>query len=483
MSASGRGGQGLLRGTIQVYLAEMLIMPVGLLVTAYLTRRLGPESFGVFSLAITVIAWIEWSVSSVFARATFTLVAGVDDWRPLGTTLVRQHLLLSLVMMVAVWIFSRPVASALRAPELAWLLAVLAVDIPLFSLSQAHRNLLVGLGCFRERAYTSVARWTVRLALVVLLVELGLSMTGAVLASIGASAAELAVGRVFIRPALFGHSSFPKRALYGFAAPLFFFALVMRVFDKLDLFAVRVLGGTLAQAGAYGAAQNLALAPGVFAQAFAPLLMATLGRRLAAGDLEGARAAARDAMRVTLLLLPFAALAGGAAPAIVLTCFGPSFAPASTLFAVLLAGAVAGVMISVATAILTVAGKPGWTVSLTAPLLPAAVVGHLLLVPRFGALGATIVTTGLAVACSGAAVAAVYKVWGVAPPQATALRVVVVSAAAGTAARLWTTPGLSLVFELVALVGGVAAALLLMGEASAQERAALRSRPWLAQLY
>jgi O-antigen/teichoic acid export membrane protein len=481
MSASGSSGQGLLRGTIQVYLAEMLIMPVGLLVTAYLTRRLGPEPFGIFSLAITLITWIEWSVSSVFARATFTLVPRADDWRPLGTTLIRQQLLLSLIMMAAVWLLSIPIARALEAPALAWLLAVLAVDIPLFSLSQAHRNLLVGLGCFKERAYTSVARWAVRLGLVVFLVELGLSMSGAALASIGASAAELAVGRVFVRPSLFAHSSFPKRALYGFAAPLFVFALVMRVFDKLDLFAVRGLGGTLAQAGAYSVAQNLSLAPGVFSLAFAPLLMSALGRRLAEDDREGARAMARAAMRATLLMLPPAAVAGGAAPAIVLTCFGSPFAPAATLFAVLVVGAVAMVMISIATAILTVAGKPGLTVTLTAPLLPAAIIGHLLLVPRIGSLGASLVTTGLALACAGAAVNAVYRVWGVAPPVATAIRVVIVSVAAGAAARLWTTTGPALVFELAALVVGVAALLLLMGEASAQERAALRARLWLAQ--
>lgn len=481
-SDSGRGDQGLLSGTIQVFLAEMLIMPVGLVVTAYLTRRLGPEAFGVFGLAVTLVTWIEWSVSSVFARATFKLVAEADDWRPLGTMVVRQHLVLSLVMMVALWMLSIPVARALGAPALAWLLAVLALDVPLFSLSQAHRNLLVGLGRFKERAYTSVARWTMRMVLVLLLVGLGLSTTGAAVASIGASAAELVVGRAFIRPKLFGHSSFPRRALYGYAAPLFVFALAMRVFDKLDLFALRVLGGTLAQVGAYSAAQNLSLAPGVFSLAFAPLLMATLARRLAEGDGEGARALAREAMRMALLLLPFAAVAAGAAPAIVQTCFGPSFASAATPFAVLVIGAVAVVMISVTTAILTVAGKPGWTVTLTVPLLPAAVLGHLVLVPRFGTFGASIVTTGLAVVGAGAAAAAVYTVWGVAAPHATALRVTIVAAAAGAAARLWTTSGLMLVFELIALALGVVAALLLMGEASAPERAAFRARvPWLAQ--
>ena len=481
MTAASGGAQGLLRGTIQVYLAEMLILPVGLLITAYLTRKLGPEAFGVLSLALTLITWIEWSVSSIFARATFTLVPRAEDWRPLGTTLIRHHLLLSVAMMVAVWIFSIPAARALRAPDLAWVLPVLAIDIPLFSLSQAHRNLLIGLGCFKERAYASAARWIVRLVLVVLLVELEFSMMGAVLASIGASAAEFATARLFVRPSLFAQSSFPPRTLYAFAAPLFVFALVMRLFDKVDLFAVRLLGGTLSQAGAYSAAQNLSLAPGVFALAFAPLLMAALGRRLADGDGNGARVVARESMRATLLLLPFAALVAGAAPAIVVTCFGPSYAAAAPVFAVLVIGAVALVMVSVATAILTVAGKAVLTAILTAPLLPAAVIGHLLLIPRVGPLGASLVTTGLALACAGAAVSAVYRVWGVAPPSATALRAAIVSAGAGALARLWTTPGPELVLALAGGAVAVIIALLLTGEATARERHALRVHSWLAR--
>jgi O-antigen/teichoic acid export membrane protein len=52
----------------------------------------------------------------------------------------------------------------------------------------------------------------------------------------------------------------------------------------------------------------------------------------------------------------------------------------------LIFGAVALVMISVAMAIATAAGKPRWTLILTGPLVLLAVIGHLLLIPRFGAV-------------------------------------------------------------------------------------------------
>src|SRR5207248_7144370 len=74
------------------------------------------------------------------------------------TLSLHDALPICLIIMGTVWALSIPVARGLGTPALAWLLAILALDIPLFSLSQAHRNLLVGLGRFKERAYTSVAR-------------------------------------------------------------------------------------------------------------------------------------------------------------------------------------------------------------------------------------------------------------------------------------------------------------------------------------
>ncbi|MBA3316502.1 MAG: oligosaccharide flippase family protein, partial [Gemmatimonadales bacterium] len=100
-----------------------------------------------------------------------------------------------------------------------------------------------------------------RLLLVVLFVELGRSIEGAVLGSIGASLIELAVCRFFVRPAFSLRAAFQVGKLWGYAAPLLLSAVALRLYDKLDLVALTALGGTPEQAGHYGAAQNLAILP------------------------------------------------------------------------------------------------------------------------------------------------------------------------------------------------------------------------------
>src|SRR5205809_765178 len=85
-------------------------------------------------------------------------------------------------------VLSGPIAALLGTPALTGRLRLFAGDIPLFCLAQAHRNILVGLGEFQQRALAAAARWTSRLVLVLLFVGLGWSIDGAILGSIGASA-------------------------------------------------------------------------------------------------------------------------------------------------------------------------------------------------------------------------------------------------------------------------------------------------------
>ncbi len=459
----------MLEGTLRVFLAEALLLPTGLLTAAFLTRRLGPGGYGLFTLAATVVIWIESNISSVFARATVKFVGEAEDWRPIGDAVVRLHLIASGGAALLLWLFATPLATLLNEPVIATYLRLFALDIPLFSLAHAHRHILIGIGGFRQRALASAGRWIARLLLIVFLVEMGLSVPGAILGSIGASLVELAIGRFYVRPSLSRRSAFPLQQLWGYAAPLFLAALSLVLYNRLDLLALKVLGGTAAQAGIYGAAQNLSLAPGIFALSFSPLLLSTLSRVLQAEDGRPAKELGRDAMRVAIGLFPLAGMTAGAAPEIVGLIFGPLFLPAAPLLAYLIFGAVAMVMISVTTAILTAAGKPGWTFALTGPLVPLAIAGHIALIPRSGALGAALVTTLFAGLGALAAVVAVYRIWQILPPEGTLWRSTILCGLAYALAALWPTPGLLLLLKLPAIGLSILLAYLLLGEFSPGE--------------
>jgi O-antigen/teichoic acid export membrane protein len=452
------------------------LVPTGLVTAAFLTRKLAPEGYGLFAVAATLVAWIEWSISSIFGRATFKLIGEADDWKPIGAAVARLHFALGGAMAVALWLCAGLIATALKAPALASYLRLFAIDIPIFSLAQAHRSILVGIGGFPQRAMATAVRWIARLLFIIILVQAGLSIPGAIIGSIGASLVELVYCRLRVQPPLFGRINFPLRPLWDYAVPLLLYATSMRLLDKLDLFMLQGLRGRTSETGMYGAAQNLTLLAGLFSLSFSPLLLSTLSRMLGTGDIDLAHRTGRDALRVVTGMLPFAAMTSGAAQEIAVCVFGETFRAAAIPLAVLILGSIGFVAISVATAILTAAGRPTWTVLLTAPLVFASVAGNLWLIPKMGPLGAALVTSLVGGMGALAAVMTVYGVWGVGVPIATFVRSLLISAIAFALAATWPVSGFFFLAAKLSAIGLlVPFGFFVLGEFNAAELGAARA--------
>lgn len=459
-----RGTRHILGGTIRVFTSEALVIPTGLATTIFLTRSLGPESYGLYGLAVSIIIWIEYSICALFSSTSLKFIGESGDWESIARTVLRLYLLVSVAAMVCLWLFSGAIGELLNAPGLKHYLSILAVDIPFYVLATAHRQILIGIGKLRERAFASMVRWIARLVFIVLLVELGLSVEGAILGIIGASALELAVGRYYLRIPFFGHSNFDLRKLWGFAAPLFLFHMSMRLFEKMDLFFVKGLGGSDEQAGIYVAAQNLSMMPGLFAMSFSPILLATLSRLLGEGDSGTAIHLMRNSFRAVLMLLPFAALTAGASGELTALVFGNEYRASAPILSILIFGTIASVFISLNYAILTASGRPGWPLLLTAPVVLAALPCYYLVIPRAGMTGAASVYALTAWLGAGVMVSAVYYLWRAYPPGRTFVRTVLISGAAFACAYTWHTPGIMVILKLSLISAGVLISYYVFGE-------------------
>ena len=457
MKPSPPKGRHILVGTIQVTLGEGLILPTALVTTAFLTRRLGPEGYGLLVLATMVVVCIEALIASLLEHSTVKFVGQASDWQPLAAAISQLFLWTSLAATVLLWLLAGPVAAILGEPLLAKYLKLISLELPVFGLAQAHRNVLIGLGAFKERALASAGRWLSRMVFVILLVALGFSIEGAIWGSIGGCLVELVIERCYIQPSLWPSSKLPLTGIWSYALPLFFSGLAMQLFLKTDLFLLKALGGSAAVAGYYGAAQNLSLVPCILALALSPLLLSTLSRMLRDDQAAEARAMSGKSLHAVAALLPLVALTAASADEIVVLVYGDTFLSSGPLLAVLVLSGLFLVLISVATAILTAAGRPLFSVWLTGPLVPLAALGHVLIIPRFGALGATWVTTTLAGFGAAAGVLAVYRTWKTGLAAYTLLRSLFLSVTLYFLASLWPTPGFLVLLKLA-----IASLLLLM---------------------
>jgi O-antigen/teichoic acid export membrane protein len=454
----------LVSGAVTVFLAEGLLLPTGLLTVAFLTRAFGPAGYGQFSLAAMVVTWIEWGITATFSRTTVKFVSEAVSWRAAAALVLRFYLAVSCVAAGLLWLAAPRVAALFNEPVLAGALRLFAFDIPLFSLAHAHRYILIGIGDFRPRALASGGRWVARLILIVVLVGMGLSLSGAILGSIGASLVELLIARAFVPTSFLLRSPLPTREVIGYAVPLFLSTLSLRLYDKLDLFMLKLLGGTTAQLGIYAAAQSLTIGVGLIALAFSPLLLSSLSRMQLEGQADLARRLGRDAMRVAIGLLPLAGMTAGAAPDIVRLAFGTAFLSGAPLLGILMCGALAMLMISVTTTILTAANRPAWALATTAPLAPLAVAGYVAVIPRFGLVGAATVATGCAAVGAVATMVAVNRAWRIAAPLGTLTRSAVIGWATYALAAAWPAPGPAVLLKLAAIASLAVLAFVLGGE-------------------
>ncbi|NOT08234.1 MAG: teichoic acid transporter, partial [Gemmatimonadales bacterium] len=218
----------------------------------------------------------------------------------------------------------------------------------------------------------------------------------------------------------------------------------------------------------YAAAQNLAVAPGLFSLAFSPLLLAALGRHTRQGATERVRLVARDALRVAVGLTPFAFLVAATSGEIVELVFGAAFRDAGPLLALLFAAGIAVAVSSVAASIAAAANHQRAAGRLGLTLVALAIAGHLTLIPRWGAEGAAVATALSALVVAVASLGLVYRTWRLSAFP-TLVRGLVLGGLLYLPALSWTTPGIWLVVKLALLSAVALAGYRVLGEFTPEE--------------
>jgi O-antigen/teichoic acid export membrane protein len=448
----------LTAGGVIVLAAEAMALPVAFLLAAFLTRRLGPSGYGLFTLASVIVAWIEWTVGSMLSRAIVreASVAGHDT--RVASAALQLNLIVGGGAASLVWLAAPSFGWLVSEPALIAPLRLLSLDIPIFAATMAHRSLLVGAGEYRARAALAAVRWLARLTLVVAFVATGWSLNGAIAGCLLASLGELVAARIAIRPRLFNRPGAVLARLLGDALPFLALGLTLRLFDRIDLLMFKTLGGSTAEAGVYGAAQSVAMSFSVISVAFPPLLLATLTRLNEWGDRQGAADIASDALRVVAWLLPLAGIAHGAGPQLATWLFGPAFQSGGSLLGLLIVTAIAQIAVAVVIMTLSAAGMPNAFLGPAVAMLGCAVALGATLIPRYGAAGAAAATCAPALLGAAWALRLAWKGASVAPPLAGVARSALAAIAAGAVCRL-AAPALPLVLTLG--IGAVVAAVVL----------------------
>ena len=469
----------LFRGSARILTAEALAFPCGLILTSILARKLGPAVFGKYVLVVAVVTWLEWTLTSLFSRASIKLVGQEQKGENVAKTALYLNIFTALLFSAALFLSSELIARKLGEPSLVVYLRLFAIDIPLWGACQGYRNILVGREAFRERAWLTAIRWISRTLFTIIFVLISPTMFSAISGWVLSSVAELLLALKFVPPS-FGKANLRQNVLkiLAYAAPLSLLSLVLRFYDKLDLIILKWLGASAEVAGIFGAGQNVSRGIGLLSLSITPPLLATVSRLIANGEKVEFVKLTGNVYRGLLLLIPLAALGVALSPELILFIFGRPYAPAIPLMQPFIYSAFFLLTISISNAILTGSGRPALAFVLTLPILPLAIVGHLSFIPIYGAAGAANVTLFSSFVIAFVSTAFVLRTGKIVFPMFTFLRTILIACFVWLTIGNWHAPGWMVGAKLLAGAIAIAVLLWITRELKANDLARLRAVLW-----
>lgn len=455
------------RGTMLGIAGQVWHLAAAFLLYAFLARRLGPAGFGDWKLALSVLNWFELFVNAGLVKVVTKAIAERPDDSP---TIVRGAYLgqgvLALVLLAAALIAAGPIAAGLGDPDIAYLLRLSALDIPLYAAFMLAASILLGVQRFERHALAMTVYATAKFASIAALVWFGFSVPGALVGNAIASVVGFAV--TFTPwPVRLGGRRMPSeetRAMAPLAVPFLTQNLVEGVAVSADLWFVKRLAASAATVGLYGSAATLAEVPLFLFVGLNRALFPSIARVQAEGDTvmvaRFARQGVRLAIMVTVLGVAVIAATGRQALTFV---YSEEYAGVFVPLAILMVAACGRTVWSTCTDVLMVRNRRRTALG----ILGAAVLAELpllwVLTRGYGSVGAATavaITSVLAAVASGVALRDLLG----ARLLSTLLRSVVAAAAVGVVLHFVAPPPAALVlaYPVAGLV--YAAFLWLLGE-------------------
>jgi O-antigen/teichoic acid export membrane protein len=439
------------RGTVLGFLGSAISLPTGLLTAAFLTRKLGPENYGILTVTATLIVWVEVVLTAGFNRAAIKFISESKNHEPISTKFLQTQTLLGIISAALVIALAPAIAAWLNTPEMTVYIRAYALSIPITAVSSIHVSLLIGLGRYGQRAVLNAMYWIFRLILIYWFVGARPTVTSVVWANIAALALVLLWARVYVQPSLFIRSDFPIKNIWDYGWPMFLFTIGMNIFGQLDLFFVKAVCMPPETAGYYSAAKNLTILPALFTASFTPLLIGKLAVLSQENQHQTARDMSQKSIHFMICLLPFAAMASGSSTEVVSLVYGKAFLPTSRLLAILIFAALGIAMIAVTSSTLVAAGRPVLNLMAVFPILGLSILCLFIWLPRFGATGAAFTINVLAWIGALINTMVVSKIWNIKISIWLAIRSVVVGGVIYFFASAWKVGGLFILLKLPAL--------------------------------
>jgi O-antigen/teichoic acid export membrane protein len=454
VSALPAAGRKVARPVVQLLMARTVFLASGMVVSIILARALGPATFGVYGVIISVLTWTQLLLNGGIPGATAKLLAQRPEHAaPIEQTARVMLISGGLALFAVGWLAAPMLTRWLGIPSAAGVLRVALLDLPLMAAYFAWQGALYGHARFGILALSLTVHTLLKLAGIVLLAFMGLSVTGAILAQVAASAGVLVYLFAVVPPPRTLPAYELARPMLMMALPLSLYAMALQVHVNLGLWLLSAAGTAGDARGFFVAALNVSRTLSVVQAVLSGVVFASMSRALAQGEEATARRHLQDGSRFALLLVaPAAALLSVDADRVVTLLFGVDYAPAGDILRWQLVAFGLLPLLDLCFMALAADRKAAYPASLLAALIGPAVVLCLALVNSHGGAGAAAAQAIVVAIATAFAATATWRRYRTLVTPATLLRVGGATAMTALLSSQISVTGPWLVAKLAALV-------------------------------
>jgi O-antigen/teichoic acid export membrane protein len=409
-ASAGDAARRQIRGSSLLLAGRMLSLAVNFATQVLIVRYLSKADFAAFAYGLSLVALGESLAVLGLDKAISRFLPIYDEQRAygkvLGTLVMVGGTVLSLGLAFLLLAFG---LHGFASGELGGRSQAVAVILILVCLSpiQALDDVLIGTFAVLARPRAIFLRKYVlapglRLAAIVLIVLSGSGVRDLAVGYVAAGALGVCVYLVMLVQALGADGlltplhrrslQFPVREVFGFALPLITVDLLFVVMNTTNVWMLQRFG-TATDVADYRVVQPAARLNVLVMTSFALLFTPAAARLFARGDRHGVRELYwRTAAWIAVFSFPIFALTFASAHPLVVALFGERYAGSASILALLALGYYFNAALGFNGLTLRVYGLVRYTVLISVAAAVANVALNLLLIPRYGAIGAGVGT-------------------------------------------------------------------------------------------
>lgn len=414
---------------------KIVMRTLEFLFLAVVTRLLAPSAYGVFTLGVAIVMVaqrvaslnlnrsIDYFVPSYLSNGEYGKAKGIL------VTVTVISFLLSVLGSAIVYTAAPLISELLNEPDLERILPLFCVAIPLLGLYQISLNSFNSVKKMQYRVYTqNLIRPISKVLLVSGFLLAGMDIFGLVVGYIGSLLLTVGAGAVFLTNRVdwvrdTSMSRVPYRSIVSYSFPLMLVGALHGTLGQIDYFLLSYTSSS-ADVGVYKVGTLLAGNLGIVLMSVIPVFKPMIAERK--DQPTALQANYQLATRwIVMLILPLAITLVLASRTYLSVLFTVAYAEADVAVTVLVVGYVVNAMFGPEGRMLEGLGHTKFTLVNSVLLIGTNVVLNLLLIPRWGIIGAA-VGTATALGLAGlAGVIEIHYLEGIHPYSRTLLRVLI----------------------------------------------------------